>query len=137
VRIAWTLTVVVAAACGDGSDRAAGGAPAAAPPLFGEARAPATPAEEARQIWQTSCAGCHGPRGRGDGAVAASLAVRPRDHSDPAWQAATSDAAIADVIVRGGAAVGRSPAMPARPDLADRRDVVDELVAMIRGFGAR
>lgn len=35
------------------------------------------------EIWSALCSSCHGPAGRGDGAVADQLAQRPRDLTDP------------------------------------------------------
>ena len=110
-------------------------APADAAPMFGGGPAtPATPETEARRIWETGCVTCHGAEGRGDGSMAGRLNPPPRDHSDPAWQDAVTDAQIADVIVRGGAALGMSASMPARPDLAEKPAVVAALVARIRSF---
>jgi len=77
---------------------------------------------------------CHGESGKGDGAAAAALNPKPRDYTDAAWQKATTDAQIKDAIARGGAAVGKSPLMPAQPDLADKPEVLDGLVKIIRGF---
>jgi hypothetical protein len=59
-----------------------------------------------------------------------SLHPRPRDYADAAWQASITDDAIRATIRRGGAATGRSGAMPAHPDLSE----VDlaALVAYIR-----
>jgi mono/diheme cytochrome c family protein len=103
--------------------------------MFGGAPAPpATPETEARQIWETGCVTCHGATGRGDGSLAARLTPPPRDHSDPAWQDSVTDAQIADVIVRGGPALGLSASMPPRADLADKPEVLAALVAKIRGF---
>jgi cytochrome c551/c552 len=133
------LALLVAAACGkepDGAPAPTGGA-GGAPPMFGAAPPPsASPAEEALVIWRSGCMSCHGARGRGDGSVAARLTPPPRDHSDPAWQASVTDEQIAQVIVQGGAGIGRSASMPARPDLADRPEVLAELVRLIRRFGS-
>ncbi len=58
----------------------------------------------------------------------------PRSLADPAWQASVTDDQIRTIIVRGGAAVGRSPSMPASPDLAGQAQVLDGLVGLIRSF---
>lgn len=94
----------------------------------------ASPTEEARSLFDTRCAACHGAQGRGDGAAAASLTPKPRNYHDPAWQTATTDEGIAKAILQGGASVGKSPIMPANPDLKDKPAVVTELVKIIRGF---
>ena len=131
-----SVLVVVVAACG--KDEAASPAPPPprdAVPMFGGApAAPATPETQARQIWETGCVTCHGATGRGDGSMAARLTPPPRDHSDPEWQDSVTDAQIAEVIVRGGAALGKSASMPPRTDLADKPEVLAALVATIRGF---
>jgi hypothetical protein len=46
-----------------------------------------------------------------------------------------SDEQIRSAIVKGGAAVGKSAAMPANADLDPA--VVDALVGIVRSFGAR
>jgi cytochrome c553 len=81
------------------------------------------------------CTSCHGESGRGDGPAAAGLVPRPRSFADAAWQAKATDAAIGNVIRRGGAAVGRSPLMPPHADLDD--DEVRSLVAFIRACAAK
>ena len=90
---------------------------------------------QADQIFATRCTPCHGASGHGDGAAAAALNPKPRNYSDKAWQASITDEKIAKTIVVGGAAVGLSALMPPNPDLADKPDVVNALVAKIRGFG--
>lgn len=133
---------IAIAAAGCGKDPDAKGAPAAPPPaakgtpppLFGDSPPPtaASPADTARQVYAASCVTCHGPRGRGDGAAAGALPVRPQDFGDAAWQASVTDEQLHAAIRGGGGAVGKSPAMPARPDLSD--EVIGELVKMVRGF---
>jgi hypothetical protein len=77
---------------------------------------------------------CHGESGKGDGPAAAALNPKPRDYTDAAWQKATTDEQIKDVIVRGGAAVGKSPTMPGQADLASQPEVLAGLVKIIRDF---
>lgn len=141
------LAIAAAAACSKNSgdvppppDERDRGLPAGAAPTpsasAGSMTQPAqvSAAGEARTIFATRCATCHGKAGRGDGAAALSLNPKPRDYGDPAWHASVSDADLARVIVAGGAAVGKSSMMPANPDLADKPAVVTELVALIRSF---
>lgn len=94
-----------------------------------------SPVEEARTTFNTVCAACHGASGHGDGAAAAALNPKPRNYTDQAWQASVTDEQITKTIVEGGAAVGKSPTMPANPQLKDKPEVVAELVRMIRAFG--
>lgn len=107
----------------------------------GETSAPAVvsagaadPHVEAARVYQRRCATCHGASGQGDGAVAAVLKPKPRDYRDPQWHREVKDDELAQTIVKGGAAVGKSHLMPDHPDLAARPDVVAALVARIRSF---
>ena len=67
-----------------------------------------------RSIFESTCASCHGPGGKGLGATARI------DFTQPVWHARFVDKEIADVIRK-----GRPPTMPAMP-LADAqlRDVI-------------
>ncbi len=96
----------------------------------------ASPAEEARAIFNERCTPCHGVQGRGDGPSSTSLTPKPRNYHDKAWQAQAKDEGIAKAILEGGPAVGKSSIMPANPDLAGRTEVIGELVKIVRGFGA-
>jgi mono/diheme cytochrome c family protein len=89
---------------------------------------------EANKIFSMRCAPCHGADGRGDGAASASLTPKPRNFRDPEWQKTTTDEHIIKIIQYGGAAVGKSPAMPPNPDLADKLGVVTALKDQIRGM---
>jgi mono/diheme cytochrome c family protein len=116
-------------------------APAAAGPAATPAPAPAEPAataapisDDARNLFKTRCAICHGETGKGDGLGAASLNPKPRNYSDAAWQASVTDETLKKVIVEGGPAIGLSPLMVHNPDLASRPEMVDDLVRIIRSF---
>jgi mono/diheme cytochrome c family protein len=87
---------------------------------------------QAEQIFAARCAKCHGPKGKGDGPEAARLNPRPRNFSDPTWHLAVSDRHIDQIIVEGGAAVGKSAVMPPNSDLAAKRDVVVALRQHLR-----
>lgn len=97
-----------------------------------------TPAvrKEAAEVFNSRCSVCHGPRGAGDGPASAGLTPPPRNFQDKAWQAAVSDDHLEKIIAYGGGAVGRSPAMPPNPDLADK-PVVSGLREHIRGLAAK
>jgi hypothetical protein len=77
---------------------------------------------------------CHGARGAGDGIASGGLRPRPRNFRDPAWQASITDAQIEGIIRLGGAAVGKSAAMPANPDLDARPEVVRALRVFLRSM---
>lgn len=63
--------------------------------------------------YESLCAGCHGKTGKGDGPAAASLNPKPQDHSDGKVMNSLSDQYLTDIIKNGGAAVKKSPLMPA------------------------
>ena len=97
---------------------------------------PPPPAKaEAKALFGSLCSTCHGAGGRGDGAAAAGLNPKPRDYSDKEWQKSVTDEQIATVILKGGAAIGKSPTMPPAPQLESKPEVVAELVKMIRVIG--
>jgi mono/diheme cytochrome c family protein len=92
--------------------------------------------EEAQKIFSTRCFTCHGAGGTGDGPGSAALTPKPRNFTDATWQASVTDDHIAKIIQFGGAAVGKSPAMPGNPDLMSKPEVVQALVAKIRSLSA-
>jgi mono/diheme cytochrome c family protein len=55
--------------------------------------------------WGAKCVVCHGRIGKGDGPQSAMF--RPRDLTDPAWQASVTDERIAEVVQKG---FGKMPA---------------------------
>lgn len=105
--------------------------------------APATQApvaevsEESLKLFKSRCAVCHGEQGNGNGPGAAALNPKPRDYTNKEWQAKVTDDQIRSVIVMGGAALGKSPIMPASPDLQAKEDVVNGLVKIVRSFNGR
>lgn len=97
-------------------------------------RAPLAPADEAKDIADSRCAMCHGKTGKGDGPNGMTLNPKPRDLTTKEWQKSVSDAQVRSVILKGGGAIGKSPLMPANPDLESKPAVVDELVKIVRGY---
>lgn len=95
------------------------------------------PSAPIADVWRDRCAKCHGDSGRGDGDAAERLDPKPRDLSDPLWQSARTDKMIADTIVLGGAAIGRSSLMPPHADLAPRRAELVEWVRALQGATIR
>jgi cytochrome c5 len=128
----------LAAACGN-SAPAPAPAPAPTPQAAPVAQAPAAaaPKETAQDVYNTRCVPCHGSQGVGDGVAAAALNPKPRNYTDAEWQKTVTDDQLKKAIVEGGAAVGKSATMPPNPDLAAKPEIVDGLVAIIRGFGAK
>ncbi len=123
-----TAALLAFAACSDDNPQQAATSATAKP--VGE-----SPVTQARSIFDTRCAVCHGKTGGGNGMAAATLNPKPRNYTDPTWQASVQDADIAGAIVKGGAALGKSAMMPPNPDLASQPETVAALVQIIRGFG--
>ena len=139
VALAAISTGLVAIACSksktqDTTATTASAAPAAAPAASVQAVAKADPAEAAKTYFKQNCVVCHGADGKGDGPGAANLTPKPQNYTDPKWQDKVKDDELKKAIIQGGAAVGRSPIMPAHPDLKKKPEVVDELVKVIRSF---
>lgn len=133
----FLLAIMLAAACGKNQSPPppSSGVPGAKPESAPNGPPVANSgADEAQDYFGRICAACHGVGGHGDGPAAASLNPHPRDYTDAAWQASITDDQIKDIILKGGAAVGKSAMMPAQPTLKDKPAVVDGLVKIIRGF---
>jgi mono/diheme cytochrome c family protein len=90
---------------------------------------------QAEQMFATVCATCHGMDGTGKGPAAESINPKPRNYTDPAWQASVTDDQLKETILKGGQGVGKSPMMPGQPQLKDQPEVLDGLVQIIRKFG--
>jgi mono/diheme cytochrome c family protein len=93
------------------------------------------PAPEVQAFFTRRCVECHGPNGAGDGRSADTLSPKLNNYTDPAWQATITDDQIKEIILKGGARLGKSPAMPSNPRLRERPEVLDGLVKLIRSFG--
>ena len=139
MKLRVILTIYLAAfvlvACGKNNE--ASKAKESATTATAPAKAPAAAAnipDESRKIYKERCAVCHGANGTGDGPGAASLKTKPRNYTDKAWQDSVTDEILTKAIIGGGLAVGRSAVMPANPDLKNKKEIVDGLVNIIRGF---
>lgn len=150
--VAALLAVISAACSSEPKAEPAPAAPAAAPVAPAAPVEPAAPAApvptptaaaptgaadpkaEADTIFAQRCVMCHGANGLGDGPAAAALNPKPRAYGDAAWQASVTDEHIAKVILEGGAAVGKSAAMPGQADLKDKPEVLKAIVAKIRAY---
>jgi cytochrome c oxidase cbb3-type subunit 3 len=75
--------------------------------------------------WSNNCTLCHGQIGRGDGPQAA--LTKPRDLTDPKWQAQVSDEQIANSIVQGKGMMPKFALPPA---------TVQSLVQLVRRLAA-
>jgi mono/diheme cytochrome c family protein len=92
--------------------------------------------DDPHEVFKTRCVMCHGESGKGDGPAAVALNPKPRNYTDAVWQKSVTDEQIKKTITEGGAAVGKSPLMPAQSDLKQKPEVLDGLVKIIRAFGS-
>jgi mono/diheme cytochrome c family protein len=90
---------------------------------------------DGQKVFQTRCFVCHGRGGKGDGPSAAGLAEKPQDLTDASWQQSASDDRIRSVIQGGGAAIGKTGAMPPNPDLTQEQ--IQSLVAFVRSLDGK
>ena len=143
VAFAFVLAfALVAGGCGPEAEKPSGAASPgqATPPAQPPAPAPAAATggeaarAEARQIFESRCVTCHGPQGAGDGPASKGLTPPPRNFHDVEWQKSVSDEHIEQIVQYGGAAVGKSPAMPSNPDLTSKPEVVAALREYVRGL---
>jgi mono/diheme cytochrome c family protein len=136
-RMLFALALL--AACGKNNEPPppSSGSPTAQPESAPQGKTKKDPAAQAQAMFNTVCATCHGADGTGNGPAAANLNPKPRNYTDPQWQASVTDEDIKKTILLGGQAVGKSPMMPGQPQLKDDPAVLDELVKIIRGFGKK
>lgn len=140
----WLLALaLVSSACGKNneppppSSGVPGAKPESGPKNGGGGGTTMSGDERAKAMFESICATCHGISGQGDGQAAASLPVKPRNYTDAAWQASVTDDQIKQIIINGGQAMGKSPLMPANPDLAKDPEKLDGLLKIIRAFGKK
>lgn len=103
--------------------------------MTGLGTAAAQSQEEGKKIYVTYCTSCHGEKGKGDGMAAQSLPVRPADHTNGAVMNQLSDKFLADIISKGGSAVGKSSFMPAWGSSFNEKQIRD-IVAYLRTIAA-
>jgi mono/diheme cytochrome c family protein len=127
------ILLVLVAACGKNNEPPppSTGSPNAQPESAPKKKGAA---DQARAMFDTLCATCHGADGTGNGPAAASLNPKPRNYTDAAWQASVTDEDLKKTILLGGQGVGKSPMMPGQPQLKEQPEVLDELIKIIRGF---
>lgn len=86
-----------------------------------------------KAIYDQYCAGCHGSTGKGDGPAAGALNPKPRDLSDKAYARSLKDEYLFQITKDGGAAVKKSPLMPAMGKTL-KDDQIKDLVAYLRSL---
>lgn len=135
MRLVLLCLLLALQACNESASRASPASENRSPaPSSAAETVPVVRSLGSEEIWTKRCVVCHGKQGKGDGPGAAALNPKPQSLGDPAWQKAVTDAEIEKAIVGGGAAVGKSTAMPANPDLANKPEVVKGLVKKVRSF---
>ncbi len=90
-------------------------------------------AENGKAQFVQNCAPCHGQAGKGDGAAAAALNPKPRDLTDKAYMAGLKNEYLIDIVKKGGAAVGKSAAMPPW-GAAMKDDQIRDVIAFVRSL---
>lgn len=100
----------------------------------GAATAAAGGGDDPKAYYKMKCAVCHGDNGGGDGPGGAALTPKPRNFTEAAWQDSVKDEDVKKAIIEGGAAVGKSAAMPGNPDLRGKQALADALVKHIRSL---
>lgn len=85
-------------------------------------------------LYTQRCAMCHGEKGAGDGALAATFpeGQKPRNLGVGENKYATDDTKLKELIKKGGAAVGLSVLMPAQADLNDEQ--LGDIVALVNSL---
>jgi mono/diheme cytochrome c family protein len=119
----WRKTAAVLVAAGGVVALAASGATAQAK---GDAAAGKALFESAK------CVTCHGDSGKGDGPMGQKLKDKPSSWAGGGGLKALDDQKIYDSIAKGGAAIGKSKAMPAAPKLSEAE--VWNLVAYVKSL---
>ena len=102
--------------------------------LMGTARA--ADIAKGKSIFTSYCASCHGPTGKGDGPAAAGLNPKPRDLSNTKVMEKLTDKYLADVISKGGPALGKSALMPAWGGTLKSTDIKN-IIAFIRSLSKK
>jgi len=82
------------------------------------------------EVYRKSCLRCHGEQCKGDGPGAKLLKTKPADWTDKATMSKLTESDLVTAIAKGGAAVGKSAAMPGFEKTLKPQDITN-LVAYI------
>lgn len=85
------------------------------------------------QLYRLHCSGCHGD-GSGNGHIAPTLPVRPRNLKFREWQDSVTDQHIFRIIRDGGTAVRLNESMPAFSTKLEQAEI-EALVRHVRALG--
>jgi mono/diheme cytochrome c family protein len=88
-------------------------------------------AQDAKQLYEQTCAMCHGTGGKGDGPTSQSLLPKPADLTVVAKD--KSDAYLTKLITEGGPSVGKSPLMPSYKGILNEKQV-QSVVRYVKGL---
>jgi len=88
---------------------------------------------QAPNTYKDNCSRCHGADGRGADNLEQAIARIMPNFADPKWQASRTDDDLANVILKGGAAVGQSEIMPPWEDVLEQAEI-DSIIEYIRTF---
>jgi len=102
--------------------------------MFSISLAHAADVNAGQALFAQRCAMCHGEKGAGDGALAATMpeGQKPRNLVAGGNKYATDDAKLKELLQKGGAALGLSVLMPAQSDLNDSQ--LNDLVAFVNSL---
>ena len=89
--------------------------------------------QEAKQLYEQTCAMCHGPEGKGDGPNAQVLLPKPANLAVVLKDKDT--AYLTKLLKGGGSSVGKSPLMPAYEGILKDEQIRD-LIKYVKGFVA-
>ena len=85
-------------------------------------------------LYNKFCTSCHGVDGAGDGVAAGVTVPPPRDFTSQDWQNGATSDRIANVIERGGEAMGLSSFMPRWRGILTQDDIA-ALTTKVKSFG--
>ena len=89
--------------------------------------------QEAKQLYETTCATCHGAGGTGDGPTGQALQPKPANFSTALK--GKDEAYLTKVITEGGTGVGKSPMMPAYQGVFSDEQI-QGLIQYVKGFAS-
>jgi mono/diheme cytochrome c family protein len=89
--------------------------------------------QEAKQLYEQTCAVCHGASGKGDGPTGQALQPKPADLATALK--GKDEAYLIKVITEGGTSVGKSPMMPAYQGVFSDEQI-QGLIQYVKGFAS-
>jgi mono/diheme cytochrome c family protein len=89
--------------------------------------------QDVKQLYEQTCAMCHGPEGKGDGPTAQVLQPKPANLA--VALKGKKDTYLTKLIREGGASVGKSPLMPSYQGIL-KDEQIRALIKYVKGFVA-